>query len=552
MVYDTSNNFIGDLHWQANAEIEDGDELELERGGVLVQVGERLERTETDLTPLLEKKKTGSATGITAAARTTAMSPISQGNVASPSSSRFSIASSSIVQFSSDRLKSLNEVLGIKRAPIGKAVLRTKSPYEQRQETLAANSETSQRPSKRQKRSSIEEGTRERCEQSTRPVSRTTLTTKSSSRELSATSSIVDLTEGASIQQNRQSICPPVRETAGSRSSSRKETPKVAEKSELNAIPSLSFQPASSVKVSDTSRPSRSRRKSPDKEPSSRQKSITDSFAVDSSISMLRFPTQKPRNKLMCMELLSASAAEKKAKKQKDQVGARIEQERLSTSSNTNNLPPILESPSDVNNASSAAKAVSSSTDANDTLAFVPSVSTMQALEEAATIPPPSSQRDAMISDFFKPSKPKPLPSEPVANPGLPENTSAATSRTLNRSHSDTMSLLPPVVEEGVTTDTPLPAEPRPRPQPRGLGRPLQKSVSDVSTLRASNSRSATGRGLQTTLLPVTTAAELHNAALEGDEEEQGPWTCEALDLFDFWPPGRPKPVSKQQAAPVS
>ncbi|PYI14481.1 hypothetical protein BO99DRAFT_485140 [Aspergillus violaceofuscus CBS 115571] len=48
MAYDTSGNFIGDLHWRQDAAVQDGDELELDRG-VLVQVCEAVGRSETDL-----------------------------------------------------------------------------------------------------------------------------------------------------------------------------------------------------------------------------------------------------------------------------------------------------------------------------------------------------------------------------------------------------------------------------------------------------------------------------------------------------------------------
>ena len=40
MVYDVPRNFVGDTHWREKTELADGDELELETGGVLVQVGE--------------------------------------------------------------------------------------------------------------------------------------------------------------------------------------------------------------------------------------------------------------------------------------------------------------------------------------------------------------------------------------------------------------------------------------------------------------------------------------------------------------------------------
>ncbi|KAA8641811.1 DNA helicase ZGRF1-like domain-containing protein [Aspergillus tanneri] len=48
MAYDTTGNFIGDLHWRQDESVQDGDELELDRG-VLIQVCESVEKTETDL-----------------------------------------------------------------------------------------------------------------------------------------------------------------------------------------------------------------------------------------------------------------------------------------------------------------------------------------------------------------------------------------------------------------------------------------------------------------------------------------------------------------------
>lgn len=516
MVYDTSNNFIGDLHWQAIADLEDGDELELERAAVLVQVGERLERTETDLAPLLEKKRTAPA--IRATQIVAGMSPVSQRTVTTPPSSRFSVASSSAVQYPADRLKSLNEVLGINRAPIGKAVIPTKSPFEQRQENRTVSAETS-RPSKRPRRTSRDEDIVEQREQFVLPSARENSTAASRRRKRSPREDDV-------VEQREQSIRPLTRKTSISKTSTR--TTSTLAVTEPDPTPALSFQPASALNISSASGSFRAHRNPSIKEPSGRQKSITDSFTVDSSTNIPRFPTQKPRNKLMCMELLSGKKA-----KQKDQVGAQIIQGRPSSSS-TNILAPVPESPSDDSNANSVAE--------NSALnpAYIPSASTMQALEEAATIPPPSSQRDAMISDFFRPNIPTPLPPEPRVNQNVPENAP----RTLNRSHSDTTSLLPPVVANTAITDI-LPPETCPRPQPRSLGRSLQKSVSDVSSLRASNARPAASRGIQTRLVPMMTAGDSLSASFEGEDEEQGPWTCEAFDLFEFWPPGRPKPISK-------
>ncbi|THC94042.1 hypothetical protein EYZ11_006484 [Aspergillus tanneri] len=55
MAYDTTGNFIGDLHWRQDESVQDGDELELDRG-VLIQVCESVEKTETDLSALYTKR----------------------------------------------------------------------------------------------------------------------------------------------------------------------------------------------------------------------------------------------------------------------------------------------------------------------------------------------------------------------------------------------------------------------------------------------------------------------------------------------------------------
>lgn len=55
MVYDESRNYIGDT-FQKDVPLEDGDELNLDRAGVLVQVGEKKATEQTDLTDLLAKR----------------------------------------------------------------------------------------------------------------------------------------------------------------------------------------------------------------------------------------------------------------------------------------------------------------------------------------------------------------------------------------------------------------------------------------------------------------------------------------------------------------
>ncbi|KAI9884101.1 MAG: hypothetical protein M1823_004105 [Watsoniomyces obsoletus] len=59
MVYDLPRNFVGDCHWRGNNDLDDGDELELESSGALVQVGEVIGRTEQDLSGLFDKRQRG-------------------------------------------------------------------------------------------------------------------------------------------------------------------------------------------------------------------------------------------------------------------------------------------------------------------------------------------------------------------------------------------------------------------------------------------------------------------------------------------------------------
>src|SRR6187402_2584144 len=49
MVFDERSNFVGDTHWRRDSEFDAGEELELERGGILVEVGECAGRRDQDL-----------------------------------------------------------------------------------------------------------------------------------------------------------------------------------------------------------------------------------------------------------------------------------------------------------------------------------------------------------------------------------------------------------------------------------------------------------------------------------------------------------------------
>jgi hypothetical protein len=55
MVYDDRSNFVGDSHWHEGHAFGEGEEVELERCGILVEVSECVGTREQDLTPILNK-----------------------------------------------------------------------------------------------------------------------------------------------------------------------------------------------------------------------------------------------------------------------------------------------------------------------------------------------------------------------------------------------------------------------------------------------------------------------------------------------------------------
>ncbi|MCJ1438003.1 hypothetical protein MMC27_007390 [Xylographa pallens] len=135
MVYDIERNFIGDSHWREDEAVQDGDELKLDKG-VLIQVGEETGRTEQDLTELLEKIRPAQDT--------------SPRNVVMPSSDRRGTALSNVSALSQLRPKSLNALLGTPRGAYGRAILPTKSPYDDRKNENRQFLEAA-RPLKRQR-----------------------------------------------------------------------------------------------------------------------------------------------------------------------------------------------------------------------------------------------------------------------------------------------------------------------------------------------------------------------------------------------------------------
>jgi hypothetical protein len=145
MVYDVPRNFLGDLHWTSGDDLQEGDEMTLEKGGIMVQVSDKIGTIQTDLSDLLQRKD-----------KTPAKNPASSRPVmrhgsthaAAPSFTPRTPHASSTTPM---KHKSLNTLLGQSRRPIGKASLPTESPYEARIKGLQAAEVLDTRLPKRQR-----------------------------------------------------------------------------------------------------------------------------------------------------------------------------------------------------------------------------------------------------------------------------------------------------------------------------------------------------------------------------------------------------------------
>lgn len=117
MVYDDRGNLVGDMHWRHDWELAEGEEVQLERGGVIVQVQELSSRCEQDLSELLAKRaKDKGQRQMQAVARSPAPSALSR-TAARPVVTR-----------------PLHRVIGTPSGHHGRALVPKESPFEQRKQ----------------------------------------------------------------------------------------------------------------------------------------------------------------------------------------------------------------------------------------------------------------------------------------------------------------------------------------------------------------------------------------------------------------------------------
>ncbi|GAB1312386.1 5'-3' DNA helicase ZGRF1-like N-terminal domain-containing protein (Fragment) [Madurella fahalii] len=143
MVYDDRGNFVGDMHWRREWEFDEGEEVELERGGIIVQVAECVGRQNQDLSELLDKRVKERAQR---QARVATRSPFSVLPARTP-------LSAPVVQdHFQTRHRPLNQLLGTPTGHHGRAAVPTESPFELRQKASEApGARPDSRPAKRRK-----------------------------------------------------------------------------------------------------------------------------------------------------------------------------------------------------------------------------------------------------------------------------------------------------------------------------------------------------------------------------------------------------------------
>ena len=144
MVYDERLNFVGDTHWH-DYHIDEGEELELDRAAVLVQVADCLGSRDQDLTELLDKrtKQREERAAVRRPSSSPADVPFDNLRIARQPTS-----------YSKLSQKPLSALLGTPTGHHGRALLLTTSPFEDRQKEqkeLRQERDTQERPSKRRK-----------------------------------------------------------------------------------------------------------------------------------------------------------------------------------------------------------------------------------------------------------------------------------------------------------------------------------------------------------------------------------------------------------------
>ena len=143
MVYDERGNFVGDMHWQRDWSFDEGEEVQLERGGVIVQVMECVGRQAQDLSELLEKR---------AKEKEQRQARVAMRPSLSAASPHPPVSGARVHDNFQTRHRPLNHVLGTPTGHHGRAVAPAESPFELRQMADEnPDDRTESRPAKRRR-----------------------------------------------------------------------------------------------------------------------------------------------------------------------------------------------------------------------------------------------------------------------------------------------------------------------------------------------------------------------------------------------------------------
>ena len=146
MVYDERSNYVGDTHWREDSRFNEGDELELERGGILVEIGEYIGERDQDLWELVDKRikerEERAAAKVSAASPPTHQSLLARAHMSASARAPYL------------RSKPLNAVIGTPTGHYGRAMVSNLSPFEQKN-SRNPDENREGRPAKRQKQHDI-------------------------------------------------------------------------------------------------------------------------------------------------------------------------------------------------------------------------------------------------------------------------------------------------------------------------------------------------------------------------------------------------------------
>ncbi|KAJ5512614.1 hypothetical protein N7463_002166 [Penicillium fimorum] len=558
MVYDDQGNFIGDHHWRSPDEVQDGDEMELEKG-VLIEVTENMGTTETDITTLYEKRKSSQGSPQT-------KDPVSQvprTSTHTPTPASAPIRSSG----SSQPFRSLNDLLGIKRTPIGHLVpsyeernlsrptpsLQGSAPAPKRQKTYSVVNQSAEKGSHAQSEvidltdladSNRGLSARQRPNQLEKELPR--------ARGDSTTDVLPANCERRSTVQSKQ--IRPLRPNppSFSKTSASTESEPTPEGGILTAIKSVQLAKPLHNKSKDTPGPSSqgplpSRLPEPEiTRPRGNLHIEQPSINRENQSKAASRPTPPQRSDPLTFSRDSAPSTPSLLSVDRPTPQAPV---RAVTNYANPIEPANNQAPTKVSSLANIPPSVNIPPPANNS--------------PSTNMAPPSRPPSALFSGAptsalrMGTGKPRRKLMYSALLPGGSRTPSPATSNTLPASATREPATEPPEIHLAAAAgDSSIPNEefmPSSSTQSifdemidgsgfkspsmikrlaakRSLDSPLRKSISDPTAL---------------TTRQVKAGGIFHTANMEDEPKEQGPWTSEALDLFDFWPVGRPKPSNE-------